>query len=463
MNNFAATIAAISTPPGKGGVAVIRISGPESAEIASRVFRPVSNKSFIDAPVRKQVRGYIYYGDELVDDGMATLFKAPHSYTGEDTVEIYCHGGILVTRTVLEAVLDAGALPAEAGEFTRRAFVNGKISLTDAEAIGNLLEAKSRDQIRIFSESSRSLLAEKIAEIRGELTSVLSSIYARIDYPDEDLGDFSDEETVKMLLGARDKISRLSATYQTGKAISEGVRTVIAGKPNVGKSTVYNLILGRNAAIVTDIEGTTRDVLTEKIPLGRVLLDLSDTAGVRNDTTDPIEKIGIKKSLDAISGAELILAVFDASRELDSEDTELLSAIKSSQGARIAILNKCDLPKRIDRSLIDRSFDTVLEISSLADGEGSIIKLRDKINELFTDEKILQGNEAIIATARQNAELTRAHRMLTLAIDAYASGITTDAASSDIELALCAIAELDGREVTDEVTNDIFSKFCVGK
>ena len=463
MNNFAATIAAISTPPGKGGVAVIRISGPESAEIASRVFRPVSNKSFIDAPVRKQVRGYIYYGDELVDDGMATLFKAPHSYTGEDTVEIYCHGGILVTRTVLEAVLDAGALPAEAGEFTRRAFVNGKISLTDAEAIGNLLEAKSRDQIRIFSESSRSLLAEKIAEIRGELTSVLSSIYARIDYPDEDLGDFSDEETVKMLLGTRDKISRLSATYQTGKAISEGVRTVIAGKPNVGKSTVYNLILGRNAAIVTDIEGTTRDVLTEKIPLGRVLLDLSDTAGVRNDTTDPIEKIGIKKSLDAISGAELILAVFDASRELDSEDTELLSAIKSSQGARIAILNKCDLPKRIDRSLIDRSFDTVLEISSLADGEGAIIKLRDKINELFTDEKILQGNEAIIATARQNAELTRAHRMLTLAIDAYASGVTTDAASSDIELALCAIAELDGREVTDEVTNDIFSKFCVGK
>ena len=463
MNNYAGTIAAISTPPGKGGVAIIRISGTSSIEIAEKVFSPSSKKKLSDYPPRMQVRGDIYYGGDMIDDGMATYFRAPASYTGEDTVEIACHGGALVTRTVLEAVLAAGAIPATAGEFTKRAFINGKLSLTEAEAIGNLLEAESREQIKLSAGKSRELLTASIAEIRELLTSTLSSIYARIDYPDEDLGDFTDKETVEILKNTADKIKRLIATYRTGKAISEGIKTVICGKPNVGKSSLYNLMLGRNAAIVTDIEGTTRDVLSEKISLGRVMLNLSDTAGVRQNTLDPIEKIGIDRSLDKISESELILAVFDLSREFDGEDAELIRRIGECSAAKIAILNKCDLQVRLDTSKIEAVFDTVIEASAENDDGKLEAILAETVDKLFTDEKISVGNEAIIASARQNAELVAALELTESAISACSMGIAADAVSSDIERALGAIAELDGIAISEAVVADIFSKFCVGK
>ena len=462
MNNFTSVIAAVSTPPGKGGVAIIRISGDGALDIAASVFRPKSNKDFRLAAPRMQIRGDIFYGNELIDDGMATYFKSPASYTGEDTVEIACHGGVLVTNTVLEAIFAAGAHPAEPGEFTRRAFINGKLSLIEAEAIGNLLEAESREQIKLTSSKSREALAQKIAEIRDSLTSVLSSIYARIDYPDEDLGDFSDRETVKILKDTAKRIERLIATYQTGKAISEGVRTVICGKPNVGKSSIYNLLLGRDAAIVTDIEGTTRDVLSEKIPLGRVMLNLSDTAGVRNSTLDPIEKIGIERSRKKINDAELILAVFDLSREFTDEDAEFVSRLSSIPAAKIAVLNKCDLKESFDSSRLTGIFDAYIKISAENGAEEAICDLADIITSLFTDEKISIGNEAVISTARQNAELTRSLELINSAISAYNEGFSADAASSDIERALGAIAELDGRAVSEEVVKDIFAKFCVG-
>ena len=463
MNNYANTIAAVSTPPGKGGVAIIRISGNEARSIASRVFHPASKRDFNDAVPRMQIRGDIYYGSEIIDDGMATYFKAPHSYTGEDTVEIACHGGVLVTRTVLEAVFAAGAFPASAGEFTKRAFINGKLSLSEAEAIGNLLEAESREQIRLSSGRSRALLSNGIAEIRGLFTSVLSSIYARIDYPDEDLGDFTASETVDILTSAKQKIEKLISTYQTGKAIRDGINTVICGKPNVGKSSLYNALIGRDAAIVTDIEGTTRDVLSEKIPLGRVMLILSDTAGVRNITSDPIEKIGIQKSLEIIADAELILAVFDLSREFDSEDEALISELSEVNATKIALLNKSDLKEHFNRTAINESFDTVIEISAEGAVDDTVQALADVIDKMFTDEKILTGEEAIIASARQNAELCRALNLTESAIEAYRLGISQDAASSDIERALGAIAELDGLAVSESVVADIFSKFCVGK
>jgi tRNA modification GTPase len=463
MNNYANTIAAVSTSPGKGGVAIIRISGNEARSIASRVFRPASKRDFNDAVPRMQIRGDIYYGSEIIDDGMATYFKAPHSYTGEDTVEIACHGGVLVTRTVLEAVFAAGAFPASAGEFTKRAFINGKLSLSEAEAIGNLLEAESREQIRLSSGRARALLANGISEIRGLFTSVLSSIYARIDYPDEDLGDFTASETVDILTSAKQKIEKLISTYQTGKAIRDGINTVICGKPNVGKSSLYNALIGRDAAIVTDIEGTTRDVLSEKIPLGRVMLNLSDTAGVRNITSDPIEKIGIQRSLERIADAELILAVFDLSREFDSEDEALISELSGITAAKIALLNKSDLKEKFDRTAINESFDTVIEISAETAEADTVKALADIIDKMFTDEKILAGEEAIISSARQNAELCRALTLTESAIEAYRLGISQDAASSDIERALGSIAELDGLAVSESVVADIFSKFCVGK
>lgn len=464
MTDYSSTIAAISTPPGKGGVAIIRISGTDALEIASEVFIPRAHKSLKEATPRMQIRGDVVYLGHIVDDGMATYFKAPNSYTGEDIVEIACHGGVLVTRTVLEALFANGAMPASAGEFTRRAFINGKISLVEAEAIGNLLEAESLEQVKLSSVRSRELLTVKISEIRDSLTSVLSSAYARIDYPDEDLGDFTDVEAIEILEDTALKIERLIATYQTGKAVREGVKTVICGKPNVGKSTLYNLLLGREAAIVTDIEGTTRDVLTERIPLGKVLLSLSDTAGVRRGNgIDPVEQIGISRSIESISSSELILAVFDLSGRFDEEDKELLEKISESSAAKIAVLNKSDLDGRFNRSKLENIFDFTLEISAKGSGDDALEKLTEAVNSLFTDEKITVGSDAIISSARQNAELVRSLELVRSAIDAYKAGFSQDAAASDVERALGAIAELDGRAVSESVVADIFSKFCVGK
>ena len=463
MNNYADTIAAISTPPGKGGVAIIRISGADAVKIGAEIFKPVSNYPFENAKPRMQVRGGIYHRGEQIDDGMATYFKAPASYTGEDTVEIACHGGTLVTKLVLEAALLAGARAAEAGEFTRRALINGKLSLTGAEAISSLLEAESVEKIKLSSQRSRSLLSNRIEEIRTELTSLLSSIYARIDYPDEDLGDYTDAQALSALRKIKGSADSLLKTYKTGRSVSEGIHTVICGKPNVGKSSIYNLLIGRDAAIVTDVEGTTRDVLSEKIPLGRVLLNLYDTAGIRKSTLDPIEKIGIERSRDKIAECELILAVFDLSRELDEEDKALISELEDAEGTKIAILNKSDLDARLDRSAINAAFDEQIEISAHIGGESALDALCALIDRLFTDEKITVGEAAIISSARQNAQLGRAIDFIDSAIGALELNLAQDVASSDVERALGAIAELDGRAVSEEVVNDIFAKFCVGK
>lgn len=457
-------IAAVSTPPGKGGVAVIRMSGEGAFEIGERVFLPLSKKKLTELPPRTAIYGNITEGSEVIDDGIATLFPAPRSYTGEDTVEISCHGGILVTRTVLEAVFRAGARPAEAGEFTRRAALSGKLTLTEAEAIGNLLEAHSREEIRLTSSPARERLLEKIGEIRALLVEIMSSIYARIDYPDEDLGDFNDKELLARLYNIKERIERLLATYKTGRAITEGISAVICGKPNVGKSSLYNLLAGEDAAIVTDIPGTTRDVLERCVPLGKILLHLSDTAGIRDgEKIDEVERIGIKRSRKKIENCELLFAIFDISAPFDEEDEELLSQINRSIATKIAILNKSDKPAKLDKSRLTGKFDKVIEISAKQGEEEAILLLADAVNLLFTDEKIKVGEDAVLSSARQHATLTRALDFTLLAIDSLKNGFPQDAASSDVERALGAISELDGRAVSEEVVADVFSKFCVGK
>ncbi len=463
MKAYTSVIAAVSTPPGKGGVALIRISGAGSIEIADRVFFARSKKKLADAPPRVQLYGDIIWDGEEIDDALATVFRAPHSYTGEDTVEITCHGGVLVTGAVLEAIYRAGATPAERGEFTRRALINGKLSLTDAEAVGNLLEAESREQIKLSSSKARGLLADSIENIRLSLTEILSSIYARIDYPDEDLGDFTDEESIEKLTAIKVKMQKLLSTYKTGKAINEGIRTVICGKPNVGKSSLYNIIVGEDAAIVTEIEGTTRDVLSSKVSLGRVLLNLSDTAGIRGtESVDLVEKLGIERSGKRIEDAELIFAVFDTSRPFGKEDADIISMAERTDAVKIAILNKCDLDEKFDRaSLVN--FEEIIEISAKQDGLSASEKISTVVDRLFTDEKIAPAKDAIISSARQNAELKTALSLVESAITAFELGMSADAASSDIERALGQIAELDGKAVSDEVVADIFSKFCVGK
>ena len=464
MNNLTQVIAAVSTPPGKGGVALIRMSGEGAFEIADKVFKPISGKKFSDCTPRMQIYGHIVEDGERIDDVLATRFPSPHSYTGEDTVEIGCHGGILVTRTVLEAIFRAGAHPAEAGEFTKRAFINGRLSLTEAEAISDLLEAKSREQIRLAGGVARAELSRRISSIRTSLVSLMSSIYARIDYPDEDLGDFSDDQVISALYNIKEEIQRLVSTYRTGRAVNEGISAVICGKPNVGKSSIYNLLLGEDAAIVTDIEGTTRDVLERCIPLGKVLLRIADTAGIREkENMDAVERIGIEKSRKMIDKSELLFAVFDNSRDFDEEDELIVKAICESDSPKIAIINKCELQSKLNRERIDATFDEVIEISAIEGGAEAIELLSSLVNRLFTDEKINIGKDAVISSARQHASLLRTLDFVNLAIDSLKMGFMQDAASGDIERALGAIAELDGRAVSEEVVSDIFSKFCVGK
>ena len=462
-------IAQVSTPPGKGGVAVIRMSGAGSIQIAEKVFLPMSGKSIQDYPARTQIYGHILYNEEKIDDGMLTVFTAPRSYTGEDTVEISCHGGMLITRTVLEALFAAGATPAEPGEFTRRAFIGGKLSLSEAEAIGTLLEATSREQIRLSATPARQKLCEAIDAIRGDLVSLMSSIYARIDYPEEDLGEFTDDQTLDALRKIQNDIGRLIDTYKTGRAINEGISTVICGKPNVGKSTLYNLLAGEDAAIVTDVAGTTRDVLERTVSLGRVTLRLTDTAGVRSgEDVDKVEKIGIDRSKDKISSSELILAVFDLSREFDDADRDLIDELAKAEGYKLCILNKSDAINKeapaFDTALLPSDiFGEVVTISADKDNTTALEQLGKVIGRLFTDEKISCGQDAIVSSARQHASLLRARAFIDTAIDAYMSGLPADAASSDIEMAIGAISELDGRAVSDTVVGDIFAKFCIGK
>lgn len=462
-----AVIAAISTPLGKGGVAIIRMSGKGSFAIAERVFKPKSNKSLLEYPRRIQIYGDILSGGSKIDDGMITLFDEGKSYTGEESVEISCHGGVLVTRTVLESLFQEGANPAAAGEFTERAFLNGKISLTEAEAIGNLLEAKSVEQLKLSSTPARERLNCEIASIRAALTALLGSIYARIDYPDEDLGDFTDEETVEQLSEVKSHLERLIATYRTGRAINEGINAVVCGKPNVGKSTLYNLILGEEAAIVTDVEGTTRDLIERTLPLGRVTLKLTDTAGIRSEKdADKVEKIGIERTRMRIMGAELLLAVYDLERPFDEKDVSLTELVKDSSAPKIAILNKSDSAEENwngYREIEKVGFDAVIKMSAAkADGEG-LISLERAVDRLFTDEKISVGTDAIISSARQHSSLVAAKGFIDTALESYSLGLPTDAASSDIEMALGAIGELDGRSVSESVVGEIFSKFCVGK
>ena len=457
-------IAAISSPPGKGGVAIIRISGEDALQLAAEVFFPASGKSFLEARPRMQTYGFIIDGGERIDDVLATYFPAPHSYTGENIVEIGCHGGILVTSLVLEAILKKGARAAEAGEFTKRAFINGRLSLTEAEAIGNLLEAQSREQVKLASSTSRKNLTDAIADIRRDITDVMSSIYARIDYPDEDLGDYTDGEVRDRLNSIRKKAMVLRNTYKTGKAIREGISTVIVGKPNVGKSSLYNAILGEDRAIVTDVAGTTRDMLSESIPLGKVMLRLSDTAGIRErESVDLVESIGIEKSEKALAESELIFTIFDLSREFDAEDEKLIESVKAASGAKIAILNKSDLPQKFDESKLEGIFIESIKVSARGDGAELCEKLAGLVNALFTDEKIVIGDGAVISSARQNASLTRAIEGIDVALENLDSGFPQDLVSSDIERALEAISELDGRAVSEEIVADIFSKFCVGK
>ncbi len=455
MCEWSTTIAAISTPPGKGGVAVIRLSGSEALTIAERVFRPRGKRTLREAP-RIALYGDFLENGKAIDDGLALSFPAPSSYTGEDTVEFSCHGGVLITRTVLEALFVAGAVPAAPGEFTRRAYLSGKLGLTEAEAIASLLDARSMAQVQMAA--ARGLLSEGLDKAFREGLSLVSAAEAVIDFPDEDLSELSPEEFEARLSTLYQKIKSLADTYRTGRAISEGVRATIVGRPNVGKSSLYNLLLGEEAAIVSEYEGTTRDILEKTVPVGRVLLRLSDTAGLRK-TEDPVERIGVERARSAMRDADLLLLVFDASHPLSEEERELLREDKGD-ALRIAVLNKCDLKETIEADEIERHVKHIVRLSAKA---GELAPLTSLIEVLFTDGELRIGEAPIVASARQYASLCRAADALLSALNGHRDGSPTDMVLFELTEALKALGEVDGRTVNEAVVQEIFSHFCVGK
>ena len=468
MNVFD-TIAAVSTPRGKGGIAVIRISGADAVNVGEKVFFPKSGKNLSQLDVGHTVWGDIYAVDEegnkiAVDDGMAVVFRAPRSFTGEDTVEISCHGGILVTETVLSAVLAAGARAAYPGEFTRRAFISGRMTLSQAKSLGDLLEAKTERQMTMARAGVNGVLSRKIEELYGKIGDVLSSIYAKIDFPDEDLADMSREEITESIEELFAQTRALAKTYRTGRAVNEGIRTVICGRTNAGKSSLYNLIVGREAAIVTDIEGTTRDLLEETAAFGKVTLRLCDTAGLR-ETSDKVESIGVERARREMLGAELILAVFDGTREPDAEDESFIKELLSSGGCVIPIVNKID-------ELQDAKGGIFELLSSSEVGEAVLISaksgvgvenLKNAVEEKFTDGELDLRNDAILSAASQYAAVSRAAEFLGAVSEAMKQGYELDLCCIDAEAAMGALGEINGRNVNDDIVASIFSKFCVGK
>lgn len=450
------TVAAISTPRGKGGVAMVRVSGSDTFEIVSRVFAPASSGKFAEREPNTAYYGSFLDEKGVFDDGICLLFKAPRSFTGEDVAELYCHGGTLVTQKLLTAVFSAGASPAGAGEFTKRAFINGKITLTQAEAIGGIIDAESEKYLGVSARQASGSLSKELGDIAKELKHLTASVYAYIDYPDEDMTDVSVAEMKTTLNKAKQKLKKLAESHSYGKAIGEGIMTAIVGKPNVGKSSLLNMLCGEERAIVTDIAGTTRDVITETVRLGDYVLRLSDTAGIR-ESLDTVEKLGVERSMEAISNAELVLAVFDCSKPLDTNDEGLISAIKSAGKAKnaICVLNKSD----ISAPVFHPPFEQFAEISAYK-REG-IEEIETLIARMVGADNVGEGDE-IVTNARQYASISKALASVTDALDAL-DGYTQDVAGMDIERALESLYEADGRAVGEEIVSEIFSHFCVGK
>lgn len=452
------TIAAISTAQGIGGIGVIRVSGDNAISIVDKIFKSVSGKKICDAKGYTAHYGHIIneFG-EIVDEVIITLFRAPKSYTGEDVVEISCHGGLYITKSILRLVLAKGADPAGPGEFTKRAFLNGKIGLTQAEAVMDVIGAKNKQAAESATYAREGALNKRIMAVNELLVDLDSKLSVWVDYPDEELSEVSDESLSESLEKIKNQLNQLLKTYDIGKIIKDGVYTVIVGEPNVGKSTLMNLLSCCERSIVTNIPGTTRDVVEETVNIGDVTLRLADTAGIR-DTDDEVEQIGVNKAIKYLNQADLILLVLDASKEISEDTRNLINQVKNKNV--IAVVNKTDLNKKIDISEVRISVPEIVEISAInATGVENLANAVCKV----TSVSQLDPSEGILSTERQAISVKRALDFVEEAIKAIQSQVTLDAVTILIEEAIEELLILTGERVSDVVVNNIFKKFCVGK
>ena len=454
---FLSTIAAVSTPNAAGGIAVIRISGEQALEIADRIFTSVSGRKAVDMEGYTCAYGNAHDGDERLDDCILTVFRAPHSYTGEDTAEISCHGGIYVTRRVLSAALNNGAVSALPGEFTKRAFVNGKLDLTQAEAVMDVISAKSDRELKMAEELREGAAFKKAEKCSAKLIKILGDLAAWADYPEEDIPAVEPVTLRNELTEVKDELASLISNYDAGRIIREGVSTAIVGRPNVGKSTLFNLLSGCERSIVTDIAGTTRDVVEETVRLGDIVLRLSDTAGIR-ETDDIIEGIGVQIAEKMIGTAELVIGVFDGGCPLTEDDLYLINKINNKKS--IAVINKNDVSQQLDTTVF-KNYNIPFVLLSAKENTG-IEQLKSKVEELFRINDITL-NSVCVANERQKQCIVSCLDSVNSSIAAIDNGELLDAVNVLVDEAEQSLLELTGKRITDTVVDEVFSRFCVGK
>lgn len=454
------TIAAISTAMSESGIGIIRVSGPEALDIVSRIYRSKGGKKDINkVPTHTIHYGYVYDGEELIDEVLVMVMRAPRTFTGEDTVEIDCHGGVYAMRRVLETVLKNGAKTASPGEFTKRAFLNGKMDLSQAEAVMDVIQAKNEYALKSSMEQLRGSVQKAIRDIRKDLIYHIAYIESALDDPEHISLDGYSQELLEIVEKAQEEIAHLLKTASDGKMIKEGIRTVILGKPNAGKSSLLNVLVGENRAIVTDIEGTTRDILEEYINLHGISLRMIDTAGIR-ETEDVVEKIGVNRARDMAKEADLILYVVDSSRPLDENDEEIISMLDSRKA--IVLYNKTDLEPKMDmKALKERVNRPVISVS--AKEETGIRELEKEIKNMFFSGEISFNDEVYITNARHKEALMEAAESLRLVKNSIEMDMPEDFFSIDLMNAYESLGRIIGESVGEDLVNEIFSKFCMGK
>ena len=451
------TIAAISTAQGQGGIGVIRVSGEQAFTIVDKIFKSVSGKKIMEIKGYTALFGHIYNNEEVLDEAVVLKYVAPKSFTGENVVEISCHGGMYITKEVLNAVIMAGAALAEPGDFTKRAYLNGKMDLTEAESVMDIISAKSKSAARAALFVKDGALFKKSQQVKQLLLDKAAHLSAWADYPEEDIPEVSEDSIMEAIEESISILEKLLSTYDMGQVVKEGIDTVIAGRPNAGKSTLMNLLVGREKSIVTNIAGTTRDVVEDTVLVGNVMLKLSDTAGIR-DTDNEIEKIGVQKTFDKINGAGLVIALFDNNEELNSEDIDLINKIKDMPC--IAVINKIDLEDKVDKKYITDNIENVVYISA---------KQQDNIDELKNMIEKIAGTEdfdpsaGIIANERQRNAIRNAVNSLYEAKESLAMGMTMDAITVSLQETIDYLLELTGEKAGEEIVDSVFHNFCVGK